>query len=149
MDRGYARFGPSSRRRRAVSPFRTAHLNVAGWSALAAACLAAGAVGVAGAARSGRHPVTGAPAALLPVLAVLALDRRRWLELPMGVGWGGSLTEVQQVAAEINRRGGAVRVETDRHLADDLPQATLSLRGRDLRLVEQVLRERGIPASFA
>lgn len=85
MKRGYAEYEPLSHRQRARGwvgrlgrgPFRTAQLNIAGWSALLAVCLAAGLL-----TRYAAQWLSGTGwlpwcAAALPLIGVLVVDRRR------------------------------------------------------------------------
>ena len=100
-------------RHRRRSWLRTAQLNVAGWSALLGSCLGAGLLGVAAAAALGLPPVSGAVLAVVPLVAIMAVDRRRWARLPTGYGWGGSVEEVGRVAALLEARGVHTRVVPD------------------------------------
>jgi hypothetical protein len=81
VKRRYAEYQPGTPWRR-VQLFRSVQLNLAGWSAVAALCLAGAGVGYGG-ARLVELPVgpclTGGAVAVLAGL--LILDRRRWARL--------------------------------------------------------------------
>jgi len=80
--RGYADYAPlTARRRRLPRLFRTAELNVAGWSALVGTCLLAGGVGNALGSRAGIGMWVAAPAAVIPLAIALVVDRRRWARI--------------------------------------------------------------------
>lgn len=152
MQRGYAENVPLRRHHRWRSwrgPFRSVELNLVGWSALLLACCASAAVGMALLALAGAPTGWAAVAAVLPCVAARVWDRQQWRRLPMGIRWGGGLEEVEAVAAEVNRRGGRVHVQLERAWPGGVPLPgeqlpVLRLHGRDRRLVERVLVERGI-----
>ena len=85
MKRGYAEYEPLSspsrvRSRLGRSPFRTAHLNLAGWSALVGLCLVTGLIGWYAVTRLGGPAwVRWVPwvAGLVPLVVVKLVDLRR------------------------------------------------------------------------
>ena len=93
--------------------FRTARLDVVGWSALLGTCLVAAAAGVAVATALGRPRPYGAACAIVPLAAVVLADRRRWARMRSSVGWGGSVEDVARVVALLEDRGIHTRVVLD------------------------------------
>ncbi len=85
MKRRYAVNWPTSRRHRLgsrVRLFRSVQLNLVGWSAFVALCLAGAGVGYAGSRLVDLPVQLGTAAGALVVLAgLLVLDRRRWGQL--------------------------------------------------------------------
>ncbi|MCU1537484.1 MAG: hypothetical protein JWP82_1835 [Humibacillus sp.] len=151
---------PSAWGRRRRQPrrswLRTARLNLAGWSALLGSCLGAGLLGVFAATAMGPPPAFGAMLAVVPVLAIVAVDRRRWARMQTSHGWGGSVEEVAQVAALLEARGVHAQVVPDDdppsgvdpgppHTAVPTP-ATASLHhlNRDADAVRKALRDKDI-----
>ncbi|MBB2986294.1 hypothetical protein [Terracoccus luteus] len=147
--RGASRYelGPPRRRRH---PFRTAQLNVVGWSALLGACLVAGALGAVVVASLGMPWGWGALLALVPVVVVTVLDRRRWGGTSTSHDWGASRDEVEAVAFELQSMGVDAQVRSGTvpsDVADDGgPQhwASLEWLERDSRAVDAVLERHGI-----
>jgi hypothetical protein len=122
--------------------FRTARLNIVGWAAVVGSCLAAAGLGFA----SGRFfglpiAVTASAAALLPLVLLVAADRRKWRASLTAYGWGGTEAEVSAVAAELLRRGVVANVE----IWGEDESASLQYRNADAGVVATVLAELGIP----
>ena len=143
---------------------RTARLNAVGWTTLLGLCLAAAAVGVASAGAMAVSNWWGASLAVLPLGAVMLLDRRRWAAMETSFGWGGSETEVAHLAAELSDHGVVAQVHLEppaegwpepaygRGGPDEaqaggpaLPTASLSFRNRDAKAVATTLRAHGLP----
>lgn len=147
--RGSARYEPGPPRRRR-QPFRTAQLNVVGWSALLGACLVAGALGAVVAAALGMPWGWGALLALVPVVVVTVLDRRRWGSTTTSHDWGGGRDEVEAIAAELRAAGLDVQVRCGVDRPDDgsgdepSRWAALEWYERDTRTVDAVLERHGI-----
>ena len=144
MDRRHAEYMPlrsgKPPRRRGI--LRTAKLNVVGGAAVVGTCLAAAGLGFA-AGRLLGLPVAGTASAggLLPVVLLVALDRRRWRAKLAGYRWGGTTAGVSAVAAELLRRGVVANVEVQ-----DDESTSLSYRNADADVVSTVLAEHGVPA---
>lgn len=142
---------------------RTARLNAVGWAALLGLCLAAAAVGVATARAIAVPSWCGASLGVLPLGAVVLLDRRRWAAMETSFGWGGSEADVAHIASELANQGVTAQVHTEPPMqvwpepaygwdgpeespADGpaLQAASLSYRNRDAKTVEATLRAHGI-----
>lgn len=143
---------------------RTAQLNAVGWAALLGLCLAAAAVGVATARAIAVPTWWGASLALVPLGAVLLLDRRRWAGMETSFGWGGSESEVAHIAAELADQGVVTQVHTEPPVegwpepaygrggsegpqvgGSALSTASVSYRNRDAKAVAATLRAHGLP----
>lgn len=157
--RGHAEYMEPSRPRaggRRGSWLLTARLNVVGWSALIGVCLLAAAAGLAVSAATRVPLLFGAAFGVAPFLVVALLDRRRWSRMQTSFGWGGSVEEVAQLAAELAARGVQARVVTEEiaiewgesahpHAGDRVVRtAALEYANRDRAAVRQVLRGHGI-----
>ena len=122
--------------------FRTARLNIVGWAAVLGSCLAAAGLGFAAGRLSGLPIAVTAPAAaLLPLVLLVAADRRKWRAMLAGYGWGGTEAEVSAVAAALLRRGVVANVE----IWGEDESASLQYRNADADVVATVLAEYGIP----
>ena len=82
MKRGYAEYEPLSptgrvRSRLRRNPFRTAHLNFAGWSALVGLCLVTGLIAWYAVTRLGGPRWVPWAAGLVPLVVVKLVDLRR------------------------------------------------------------------------
>ena len=122
--------------------FRTARLNIVGWAAVLGSCLAAAGLGFAAGRLSGLPIAVTAPAAaLLPLVLLVAADRRKWRAMLAGYGWGGTEAEVSAVAAELLRRGVVANVE----IWGEDESVSLQYRNADAGVVATVLAELGIP----
>ena len=143
---------------------RTARLNAVGWTALLGLCLVAAAVGVAIAWAVAVPSWWGAALAVLPLGAVVLLDRRRWAAMETSFGWGGSVAEVADIAAQLANQGVTTQVHAEPPTggwhepaydrrgpewppAGGLPLTTASLgyRNRDAKTVAGTLRANGLP----
>ena len=60
-----------------------------------------------------RCDLMGASLAVVPLGAVLLLDRRRWAAIETNFGWGGSEFEVAQIAVELSDQGVVTQVHTE------------------------------------
>jgi hypothetical protein len=117
--------------------FNNARLNGTGWSALLAASLVSGALGVLVAVLLGVPPWIGAAVGLPLVLFVLlVVDRRRTWRSSIRFGWTGSLAEVVTAAETLRLQGVEVDVNEDYC-------PSLTFRRRDQRAVASVL---GLPS---
>ncbi|MEO8517920.1 MAG: hypothetical protein ABI438_01980 [Dermatophilaceae bacterium] len=135
------RSGKPRRRRRM---FRTAKLNIVGRAAVLGLCLAGAGLGLAAGRLSGLPvAVTAMVAALLPLVLLVAADRRKWGAMLTAYGWGGTEDEVSAVAAELLRRGVVANVEIWREDEDD--SVSLQYRNADADVVATVLAQQGIP----
>jgi hypothetical protein len=115
----------------------------------------AGGLGVLAARALSLPDWTGLALAGLPLGAVVIADRRRWVAMATGFGWGGSVEEVSLVAEELRTQGMDVEVHLDQPTpwADtvepgpEMPgtqTASLEYRNRDTDVVRTVLRAHGI-----
>lgn len=135
---------------------RTARLNVVGWSALLGACLVVAALGIATTTALGWPRALGAAGAVIPVVAVVFADRRRWARMETSVDWGGSVEEVARIADELAAEEVHARVRPDvpgppwRVRADpfhDKAEArtvALEYRNGDVDVVRKKLREHNV-----
>ena len=122
--------------------FRTARLNIVGWAAVVGSCLAAAGLRFAAGRLFGLPIAVTAPAAaLLPLVLLVAADRRKWRAMLAGYGWGGTEAEVSAVAAALLRRGVVANVE----IWGEDESASLQYRNADADVVATVLAEYGIP----
>ncbi|ADU46699.1 hypothetical protein [Intrasporangium calvum] len=154
--RGYGPYeplgeGPGRRR-----PWlRTAQLNVRGWSALIGLCALAGLAGTLLARAIDVPAWAGSPLALLPLGAVILVDRRRWAAMETSYGWGGSVADVSRMVEELRAYGVAAAVRPDPRYeqpwwdridspADPEPTASLVYANRDEAAVRTVLRGHGV-----
>ena len=131
--RGYGQYLESSRWRsgRRRRPWlRTADLNVVGWAALLGLCLLAAVAGVVVSAALGLPRLGGAVCAAVPLIGVVIVDRRRWARMETSFGWGGSLADVVQIAAELEVRGINARVVTAETAQEWGERAHPGTRGR-------------------
>jgi hypothetical protein len=106
----------------------------------------------------------GASLAVLPLGAVVLLDRRRWAAMETSFGWGGPETEVAHIAAELSDHGVMTQVHPEapakgwpepaygrggpaetRAGGPALRTASLSYRNRDAKAVAGTLRAHGLP----
>ena len=116
--------------------FDNARLNWVGWSALSAASLVCGALGVLAAVLLGVPPWVGAAVGLpLVVVVLLVIDRRRTWRGSIQFGWTESLAEVEAAAVALREKG----VEAD--VNEDFTPS-LTFRRRDQRAAAAVL---GLP----
>jgi hypothetical protein len=155
--RSYEEYKPLRRGRRCRrSWLRTAQLNVVGWSALLGLCLVAAVAGVAVIAALGLPGPFGMACAVVPLVLVVVVDRRRWARMGSGFGWGGPVEEVTRIAMELQARGARAHVITS-DIADGWGEsanrrmtgsaeksAWLEYQNRDADVVAAVLREHGI-----
>jgi hypothetical protein len=114
-------------------------LNGAGWAALVAAGLAAGALSaVAGAPL----PMALPAGVVVAWLVALTLDHVRWRNLTTGIGRGG-LDEVTGAAivARLKDLGIDAEYREVRCDEDDEPQRSIECRNRDAKTVRRVLDE--------
>ncbi len=142
---------------------RTAQLNAVGWSALLGACLVAAAVGVGAAGAIAGPRWWGAVLGILPLGAVVMLDRSQWAAMETGYGWGGSEVEVARIVSELAELGVITRADTAPNAegwgepADGwgdpeqprtgdrvIKTASLSYLNRDRGVVARTLRAHGI-----
>lgn len=135
---------------------RTARLNLVGWSALLGLCVVAGAGGMALSGAVGSTPLYGSAGAVLPFVAVVLVDRRRWARMPTSFGWGGSMDDVTHVVALLEARGVHAEAvadeiahpwtepERDHDIEPRVVSASLEYRNRDVVVVREVLRGQGI-----
>ena len=164
--RGYGSYtaGPWLRRRGKRHSFlRTAQLNAVGWAALFGACLVAAAAGVGAAVAIAVPRWWGAVLGVLPLAAVVMLDRRRWAAMQTSFGWGGSEVDVARIVSELAELGIITSVRTEPNAegwgepADRwgelellptgdrvIKTASLRYRNRDRGVVERTLRTHGI-----
>ena len=100
----------------------------------------------------------GAAGAILPLIVVVVVDRRRWARMESDIGWGGSVEEVSTIAAALAARGVHTWVRT-LDATDEWGEpvspggagpveqsAALAYLNRDVRAVTEVLRAHGIRA---
>ncbi len=151
-------------RRRHHHWLRTARLNAVGWAALLGACLVAAAVGVAAAGFIAIPRGWGAVLGMLPLGALVLLDRRRWAAMEAHFGWGASEADVARIASELANQGVLTTIHTaatadawgepgdgwgrpNEPLTSDetVTTASLSYRNRDAQAVAATLRAHGIP----
>ncbi|MEP7036635.1 MAG: hypothetical protein ABI934_13695 [Actinomycetota bacterium] len=131
--------GKPPRRRRM---FRTAKLNIGGRAAVLGLCLAGAGLGLFLGRLSGLPiALTVLVGGLLPLVLLVAADRRKWGAMLTGYGWGATEDEVSAVAAELRRRGVVVNVEVWGE--DD--SVSLRYRNADAKAVATVLAQQGIP----
>ncbi len=157
--RGYVSYaaGPWPRRRgKRHSWLRTAQLNAVGRAALLGACLVAATVGVGAAVAIAVPRWWGAVLGVLPLGAVVMLDRRRWAAMATSFGWGGSEVDVARIVSELAELGVITGVSTapnaegwgepeQLQTGDRVPKtASLSYLNRDRRVVAETLRAHGI-----
>ena len=143
MRRRYAEYRPftSGRRRlRRYGLFRSARLNLVGWMAVAALCLVGAATGYGiGLLVRGPVAVWLVIGALLCLVPLVAVDRRRWGQLWTGYSWGDTPEAMRRVARELGQRGLMVATRT-------YPDGRVGLhyRNRDGRRVARALSQLGI-----
>jgi len=142
---------------------RTAQLNAVGRAALLGACLVAAIVGVGAVGAIAVPRWWGAVLGVLPLGAVVLLDRRRWAAMETSFGWGGSEVDVVRIVSELADQGVTTRVRTtptaegwgepeDGWGEPEEPQtgdralktASLRYRNRDAKVVAATLRAHGI-----
>lgn len=105
-------------------------------------CLAGAGLGLLAGRLSGLPiAVTAVVGGLLPLVLLVAADRRKWRAMLTAYGWGGTEAEVAAVAAELHRRGVVANVEI--WSGDD--SVSLRYRNADADVVATVLAEQGIP----
>jgi hypothetical protein len=142
LRRRYAEYRPSRwhgrLRRRGL--FRTAQLNLIGWMAVAGLCIVGAAAGY------GISVLVGGPVvvwlltgALLSLITLVVVDRRRWGQMWTGYSWGDSAQATESVCRQLKRRGLAVATRT---YSDGRIQ--LHYRHRDGRRVARALSQLGI-----
>ena len=156
--RGHSEYmEPTGRRaHRRRSWLRTARLNLVGWAALLGVCLLTAAAGLAASAATRAPLPLGAAFGVAPLLVVFLLDRRRWSRMPTTFNWGGSVPDVAQIVADLDARGVRAYVvtqetatawgdSTHRHTSSpDAKEAGLEYANRDAKVVDAVLRRRGV-----
>lgn len=132
-------------RGRSPGGFRTVELNLAGWSTLVAAGLAAGGLSVV----AGTPPVVALPAGVVAAwLVALVLDTVRWRNSYTGMGRGG-LDEINGQAIVARLRDARIDANYEEHIFIE-PDGTLytqrSIRCRNAdapkvrRVMDEVLR---------
>ncbi len=141
--------------------FRTAQLNLAGWSALAGACAGSGAVGgLVG--RLARMPVPWrvglcVGSGLAPLAAAVVADRAKWRRMPTSYSWGGSADEVLDVVSELRSLGVWAQLRVDPGGFEERPagyagdhvvalpsSVSLMYRQGDWQIVADVLSRAGL-----
>lgn len=144
-DRSAAELEPFRRdplRGRRPGGFRTVELNLAGWSTLVAAGLAAGGLSVV----AGSPPAVALPAGVVVAwLVAVVLDTVRWRNMHTGMGRGG-LDELngREIVARLRSAGidanyeERVSIEPDGTLYTD---RSIRCRNADVNEVERVMDE--------
>jgi hypothetical protein len=119
---------------------RTAELNAAGWAAVVLLSLAGAGIAHVAARASGSTSKAAAPVgALTCLVALVAVDRRRWGRMETGYSWTDDPEAIARMAALLQRHGVPVRGDTD---GERGPR--LRYRNRDARRVRRELRRAGV-----
>jgi hypothetical protein len=141
--RRYAEYRPSTwgrRRLRSYGLFRSAQLDLVGWMAVAALCLVGAATGYwISLLVGGPVAVWLVIGALLWLVTLVVVDRRRWGQLWTGYSWGDTPQATESVGRELKRRGLVVVTRI-------YPGGRVGLRyrNRDGRQVARALSQLGI-----
>ena len=117
-------------------PFRTAILNLVGWSALIGATLVSGAIAAAFVPRGEGYWAFVMAGALLPFAVAVVLDRLKWRNQSTSWTLAGDLELSQQVARNLAAAGIACEI------ADDL--IIVTYRNAESRKINKALHAAGL-----
>ena len=122
-----------------VRLLRTAELNAAGWGTVVLLSLTGAGIAHVAARASGSTSKAAAPVGALSCLvALVAVDRRRWGRMETGYSWTDDPEDVARTAALLQRHGVPVRVDMDNERGP-----RLRYRNRDARQVRRELQRAG------
>ncbi|GIF06943.1 hypothetical protein [Actinoplanes siamensis] len=121
---------------------RTAQLNIVGWIAVTGLCAVGATAGLAVSRLAGVGTRIAMPAGgIAALVAVLAVDRRKWGDMPTSYSWTDDPDATAQAAALLTREGIGASAQLDQF---GLP--AVHYRNRDSRRVRQLFRSAGLPA---